>query len=106
MIANASPFRSTIHSTWRDCAPSAMRTPKSWVARSVLYDMSPNTPAAASVTALPRSLGNSVAPILAGYLLGVTTFGWPLILCGGIKIVYDLAFLKTFSAIKPPEEQT
>lgn len=33
--------------------------------------------AAASVTSVPRSLASAVGPLLAGYLLGVSPFGWP-----------------------------
>jgi sugar phosphate permease len=61
-------------------------------------------PAAASITAVPRSLASAVAPILSGWLLTVTSFGWPLLLAGVIKATYDLALLRQFSKIKPPEE--
>ena len=61
-------------------------------------------PAAASVTAVPRSLASAVSPTLAGALLTVSGFGWPLVICGTLKIVYDLTLLKMFSAVKPPEE--
>jgi len=61
-------------------------------------------PAAASMTAVPRSLAAAVTPALAGYLLTLSTFGWPLILCGALKIVYDLTLLHMFRHVKPPEE--
>lgn len=60
--------------------------------------------AAASVTAVPRSLASALSPSLAGALLTLSTFGWPLVICGLLKIVYDLTLLKMFSAVKPPEE--
>jgi predicted MFS family arabinose efflux permease len=60
--------------------------------------------AAASVTAVPRSLASAVSPMLAGYLLTVSTFGWPLVICGALKIVYDLTLLGMFRKVKPPEE--
>ncbi len=60
--------------------------------------------AAASITSVPRSLASSAAPIFAGYLLGISTFGWPLIVAGGVKIVYDLLLLATFRSVRPPEE--
>ena len=60
--------------------------------------------AAASVTAVPRSLASSASPLLAGYLLGVSTFGWPLAIAGGLKIAYDLLLLVMFRAVRPPEE--
>jgi MFS family permease len=61
-------------------------------------------PAAASWTSVPRSLAAAMSPALAGYLLGVSTFGWPLILGGALKIVYDLLLLAMFHRVRPPEE--
>ena len=61
-------------------------------------------PAAASVTAVPRSLAASVSPLLSGYLLGLSTFGWPLLLAGVIKATYDTLVLVSFGHIRPPEE--
>jgi MFS family permease len=52
--------------------------------------------AAASVTSVPRSLAAASSPLLAGYLLGLSTFGWPLIAAGALKIVYDLLLLARF----------
>ena len=60
--------------------------------------------AAASLTAVPRSLASSVSPALAGALLSTPFSGLPLLLCGGLKIAYDLSLLWAFSHIKPPEE--
>jgi MFS family permease len=61
-------------------------------------------PAAASVTSVPRSLASAASPLLAGYLLSISTFGWPLIAAGGLKIVYDLLLLGWFRNVRPPEE--
>jgi MFS family permease len=61
--------------------------------------------AAASVTAVPRSFAAAISPTFAGYLLALSPFGWPLVICGALKIVYDLLLLKMFSAVKPPEER-
>jgi MFS family permease len=61
-------------------------------------------PAAASITSVPRSLASAVSPLLAGYLLGVSTFGWSLVAAGGVKIAYDLALLAMFRKVRPPEE--
>jgi MFS family permease len=61
-------------------------------------------PAAASITAVPRSLATALSPILAGYLLTVTTFGWPLIIGGVIKACYDVLLLIKFQKVRPPEE--
>jgi MFS family permease len=62
--------------------------------------------AAASITSVPRSLASAVSPLFAGYLLGVSSFGWPLVIAGGLKIVYDLLLLATFRKVRPPEEAT
>jgi MFS family permease len=60
--------------------------------------------AAASVTAVPRSLAAAAAPVLSGWLLGLSLFGWPLVVAGCLKGAYDLALLWQFSKVKPPEE--
>ena len=60
--------------------------------------------AAASITSVPRSLASAVGPAMAGYLLGISTFGWPLVVAGAVKIVYDLLLLAMFRKVKPPEE--
>jgi len=61
-------------------------------------------PAAASITSVPRSLASAASPVLAGYLLGVSAFGWPLVAAGALKIAYDLMLLAAFRKIRPPEE--
>jgi len=61
-------------------------------------------PAAASITAVPRSLASAASPLAAGYLLGISTFGWPLVAAGVLKIAYDLMLLAMFGKIRPPEE--
>ena len=62
-------------------------------------------PAAASITSVPRSLASAASPFLAGWLLTMSTFGWPLLAAGGVKIVYDLLLLAFFGKVKPPEER-
>jgi MFS family permease len=62
--------------------------------------------AAASMTAVPRSLAAAASPAIAGWLLSASAFGWPLVMCGGIKIVYDLLLLYMFRLVRPPEEET
>jgi hypothetical protein len=62
-------------------------------------------PAAASVTAVPRSLASAISPAIAGALLMTSFTGLPLVVCGTLKIAYDLALLFSFRHIKPPEEQ-
>jgi len=61
-------------------------------------------PAAASVTAVPRSLAAAASPALAGALFAAGLQAWPLLLCGGLKILYDLLLLAAFRHLKPPEE--
>jgi hypothetical protein len=60
--------------------------------------------AAASVTGVARSLSSSGSPVLAGALLGATTFGWPLVIAGTLKSMYDLLLLLRFRGVKPAEE--
>ncbi|MES1177529.1 MAG: MFS transporter [Myxococcales bacterium] len=52
--------------------------------------------AAASITNVPRSLASGIAPTLAGLLLERTTFGWPLLCAGALKLTYDLLLLALF----------
>jgi MFS family permease len=73
------------------------------------YVMAVVTPAertaAASVTAVPRSLASAISPAMAGALLASPYSGLPLVLCGILKIAYDFALLYSFRHVKPPEEQ-
>jgi MFS family permease len=52
--------------------------------------------AAASVTNVPRSLAAGIAPTLAGVLLERTSFGWPLLCAGALKLSYDFLLLGLF----------
>lgn len=61
--------------------------------------------AAASFTSVPRSLAASVSPALAGALFSLSWQASPLIICGTLKIAYDLLLLEQFRELKPPEEQ-
>lgn len=61
-------------------------------------------PAAASVTNVPRSLAAAASPSLAGWLLSVSGFGWPLLIGGALKATYDLLLLWMFQHKRPPEE--
>ena len=58
--------------------------------------------AAASVTNVPRSLASAATPLLAGVLLAHSTFGWPLMIAGTMKITYDLLLLVLYRDV--PEE--
>ena len=61
--------------------------------------------AAAGVTGIARSVGASISPALTGiFLANPALFSLPFFLCGGLKIVYDLALYRSFSAMKTPEE--
>jgi MFS family permease len=62
-------------------------------------------PAAASITAVPRSLAAAASPALAGALFAAGFQAWPLLLCGGLKILYDLALLAALRNVRPPEER-
>jgi MFS family permease len=73
------------------------------------YVMAVVTPAertaAASVTAVPRSLASAISPAMSGALLSTSFAGLPLVVCGVLKIAYDLSLLFSFRHIKPPEEE-
>jgi sugar phosphate permease len=73
------------------------------------YVMAVVTPAeraaAASFTAVPRSLASAISPAFAGVLLTTPFTGLPLVVCGALKIAYDVALLFSFRRTKPPEEQ-
>jgi MFS family permease len=62
-------------------------------------------PAAASLTSVPRSLAAAVSPVFAGLLLTVSTFAWPLLIGGALKIGYDLTLLSMFRHVRPVEER-
>lgn len=61
--------------------------------------------AAASVTAVPRSLAAAVSPVLAGWMLERSTFGWPLVCAGVLKASYDVLLLARFRRIRPDEHR-
>jgi MFS family permease len=52
--------------------------------------------AAASFTAVPRSLAAAVSPTLGGWLFAAGLLSAPLVACGALKITYDLALLISF----------
>jgi MFS family permease len=65
----------------------------------------PERAAAASLTSVPRSLAAAASPAIAGALLAAGHQAWPLLICGTLKVLYDLLLLWMFRAVKPPEEQ-
>jgi MFS family permease len=65
----------------------------------------PERPAAASFTSVPRSLAAAASPALAGALFAAGFEAWPLVICGVLKITYDMLLLRQFRHLKPPEER-
>jgi MFS family permease len=59
--------------------------------------------AAASFTAVPRSLAAAASPTLAGALLAGGWLAAPLVACGLLKIVYDLSLLWSFRRLEPSD---
>lgn len=60
---------------------------------------------ASGVTHLVRLGAWSVAPSFAGLLMQGASLGTPLLIGGGMKIVYDLALWTAFRRVTPPEER-
>jgi MFS family permease len=73
------------------------------------YVMAVVTPAertaAASFTSVPRSLAAAAGPALAGALFAAGHHAAPLIICGVLKTLYDVALLHFFRHVRPPEER-
>jgi len=61
----------------------------------------PERPAAASFTAVPRSLAAAAGPALTGVMFSAGALAAPLIACGVLKIGYDLALLVAFRKVAP-----
>jgi MFS family permease len=61
--------------------------------------------AAAGVTGIARTVGASIAPLVAGPLYAVPALSSiPFLVSGGLKILYDLALWRDFRKLRPPEE--
>jgi len=58
-------------------------------------------PAAASVTAVPRSLASAAGPVIAGAVFAGGAIAAPLVACGVLKIAYDLALYAGFRRVAP-----
>lgn len=56
----------------------------------------PERAAAASFTAVPRSLASALSPSLGGAMFAAGWLAAPLVLCGVLKIAYDLALWRAF----------
>jgi predicted MFS family arabinose efflux permease len=61
-------------------------------------------PAAASITAVPKTFAWAAGSLISGYLFTLSAFAWPLLLGGAIKGVYDILLLVKFQKVRPPEE--
>jgi predicted MFS family arabinose efflux permease len=61
-------------------------------------------PAAASISAVPKTFAWAAGSIVSGYLMTLSSFGWPLLVGGVIKGVYDILLLVKFHKVHPPEE--
>jgi MFS family permease len=61
----------------------------------------PERAAAASFTAVPRSLAAALSPSLGGALFAAGWLAAPLLACGLLKITYDLALWQAFRRIGP-----
>jgi MFS family permease len=64
----------------------------------------PERPAAASFTAVPRSLAAALSPTLSGLFFALGWISLPLIACGVLKTGYDLALWKAFRGAPAPHE--
>ena len=60
---------------------------------------------ASGITNVTRTVSWAASSSLAGALMQNLTFSAPLLLGGGIKILYDLLLYAGFRHLKPPEEQ-
>jgi MFS family permease len=58
-------------------------------------------PAAASFTAVPRSLASAISPSLTGAMFAAGAMAAPLVACGVLKIAYDLALFAAFRRTQP-----
>jgi len=61
----------------------------------------PERPAAASFTAVPRSLASAIGPSLTGAMFAAGAMAAPLVACGVLKIAYDLALFAAFRRVPP-----
>ena len=60
---------------------------------------------ASGVTNLTRNGFWAVASSLAGFFMQHVAFGAPLVVGGGLKIIYDALLYRSFRSVKPPEER-
>lgn len=60
--------------------------------------------AAAGVLSVPRNAGAALAPLFTGAIVANPLYGWPFVLAGALKVVYELLIFTVFRKVKPPEE--
>lgn len=60
-------------------------------------------PAAASFTAVPRSLASAAGPAITGAMFAAGAMAAPLVACAVLKIAYDLALFAAFRKVPPRE---
>jgi hypothetical protein len=60
--------------------------------------------AAASFTAVPRSLAAAASPAIGGAMFAAGWLALPLVTCGMLKIAYDLAIWQAFRKVKPGQD--
>jgi MFS family permease len=72
----------------------------------VMAVVHPEERAAAAITSAPRSISGAISPAFAGWMLALSSFGWPLLVGGAIKATYDIVLLLMFRLVRPPEELT
>lgn len=53
-----------------------------------------------------KSLAASFGPLATGYLAANEMWRWSFFLCGGLKIVYDVALLVSARHLKPDTERS
>ena len=49
---------------------------------------------------MPRSLASALSPSLGGALFAAGWLAAPLVMCGALKILYDLALLVAFRKVR------
>lgn len=52
-----------------------------------------------------KSLAGSFGPLVTGYLAASNMWRWSFFICGGLKIVYDVALLISARHLKPDTER-
>jgi predicted MFS family arabinose efflux permease len=62
--------------------------------------------AAAGILSVSRNAGAALAPLFTGAILANPVLGWPFLLAGGLKVIYDLMIFAVFRKVRPPEEES